>query len=175
MIDLLKTRRSIRKFKDIDIEEEKLDTIIKSALLSPSSKSRKPWEFIVVKDKKILENLSKCREHGSKFLKEAPIGIVVIADEEVCDVWIEDTSISSVLIQLAAHSLGLGSCWIQIRKRAYSEEESAGDYVKKALNIPKKYKVESIIAIGYSDEEKLPYDEKSLLYNKVHYNNYSKN
>ncbi|HHW49187.1 MAG TPA: NAD(P)H nitroreductase [Clostridiaceae bacterium] len=170
--DLLKSRRSIRKFQDKKVEEEKIDIILKSALLSPSSRSRRPWEFIVVTDKELLKKLSRCREHSSSFLAGAPLGIVVIADPEACDVWIEDASIASIIIQLAAQSLGLGSCWIQVRERYGAGNVKAGDYIKDILGIPAKYEVECMVAIGYPAEDKKPYDERQLAYNKIHYEKY---
>jgi len=174
MIELLKTRRSIRKYKDREIEKEKIDTLLKAGLLAPSSRGRRPWEFIAVTDKELLKKLSESKESGSKFLEGAPLGIVVIADKEVCDVWVEDTSIAATLIQITAHSLGLGSCWIQIRDRMRKEEEKAEDYIKDLLNIPDKYGVECIIGLGYPAEEKKPYEEGDLEYSKLHYNSYNK-
>lgn len=170
--DLLKSRRSIRNYEDKEIEKEKIDIILKSALLSPSSRGRRPWEFISITDKEILQTLSLCREHGSNFLSGAALGIVVIADKEKCDVWVEDSSIASIIIQLAAHSLELGSCWIQIRDRMHNNNLSAEDYIKKILQIPDKYSVESIISIGYSAEEKQPHKEETLLYEKIHHGKY---
>ena len=169
MYELLKTRRSIRKFQNKEVEKEKIDTILRCALLSPSSRSRRPWEFVVVTDKKMLKELSKCREHSSGFLAGAPVGIVVIADPEKCDVWVEDASIASIIMQLAAHKLGLGSCWIQVRRRTAPNGKETGDYIKELLGIPSKYEVECIIALGYPDEERCPYSETDLLYDKIHY------
>lgn len=168
MIDLLTTRRSIRKFQNKGIEKEKIEAILKGALLSPSSRSIRPWEFIAVTDKELLQKLSLSKEHGSEFLEGAPLGIVIIADPEACDVWIEDSSIAAIITQLTAQSLGLGSCWIQIRERFHLENEKAEDYVKGILGIPGKYKVECIIAIGYAREEKKAYTDEDLKYNKIH-------
>ncbi len=170
--DMLKSRRSIRKYSYKEVEKEKLDTIMKSALLSPSSRAIRPWQFIAVTDKKLLEKLSGCRAHSSQLLKEAPLGIVVIADQAMSDVWIEDASIASVIIQLSAQSMGLGSCWIQVRQRNYDDKKSAEAYIREVLGIPDKYSVESIISIGYPAENKKPYDEKDLLYDKIHDNLY---
>jgi len=170
LYNLLHLRRSIRKFQDKEVEKEKLEIILKSALLAPSSKGRRPWEFIAVTDKGLLDKLSKCREHSSKFLAGAPLGIVVVADPEACDVWIEDASIAATIIQLSAQDLGLGSCWIQVRERLHTEGEKAEDYIKELLGIPDKYNVECIVAIGYPAEEKKPYDENKLAYEKIHYN-----
>lgn len=172
VIDLLKLRRSIRRFQDKEVEKEKINTILKGALLCPSSKGRRPWEFIAVTDKEVLNKLSLCREHSSHFLSGAPLGIVVIADPQISDVWVEDASIVSITMQLMAQSLGLGSSWIQMRERIHSEDVKAGDYVKQVLGIPEKYSVECIIAIGYPSEEKEKYDEDQLPYEKVHFNKF---
>lgn len=172
LLDLLKTRRSIRKFQDKEVEREKTDIILKSALLSPSSRGRRPWEFVAVTEKDMLKKLSLCREHGSQFLEGASLGIVIIADTEICDVWVEDASITSIVIQLTAHSLGLGSCWIQVRERFHADGRKSEEYVKDILGIPGKYSVECMVAIGYSGEEKGPYYEQELPYHKIHYNRY---
>jgi len=71
----------------------------------------------------------------------APLGIVVLADSNNCDVWIEDDSIASIIIQLSAHSLGLGSCWIQVRERLHSDNLKAEDYIKQILGIPDKLSI----------------------------------
>jgi nitroreductase len=170
--DLLKSRRSIRKFQNREVEKEKADTILKSALLAPSSRARRPWEFIAVTDRELLKKLSGCREHGSEFLNGAPLGIVVIADPEACDVWVEDTSIASIIIQLSAQSLDLSSCWIQVRQRFSSGGITAEDYIKGILGIPEKYSVECIIAIGYPAEEKRAYNDDELPYDKLHVNRF---
>lgn len=171
-LDQFKLRRSIRKFENKEVEKEKLDIILKSALLSPSSRGIKPWEFVTVSDGGVLEKLSVSKQYGSKFLSGAPVGIVVIGDKNASDVWIEDTSIASLIIQLAAQDLGLGSCWIQIRERLQSENQKSEDYIREVLNIPENYGVLSIIALGYPDEIKQPYDENQLGNDKLHINRF---
>lgn len=171
LLNLLMKRRSIRKYKDKAIEKEKIDSLIKSALLAPSSRGIRPWEFIIVENKEILEKLSKCKL-GAQFLEGAALGIVVTADNTKSDVWIEDTAIASTLIQLEAENLGLGSCWIQIRNRNYDENTTAEEYIRGALEIPENYSVESIISIGYADEKRKPYSEAELKYDKVHKEKY---
>ena len=170
--DLLRSRRSIRKFQNREVEKEKTNAILKNALLSPSSRARRPWEFIAVTDGELLKKLSECREHGAGFLAGAPLGIVILADPEACDVWVEDASIASIIIQLSAQSLGLSSCWIQVRERYHSLGVKAGDYIKGVLGIPSKYRVECMVAIGYPAEEKRAYDDNELLYGKIHSNRF---
>lgn len=166
--ELLKNRRSVRKFLTNEVEKEKIDRIFKSVLMSPSSRSRKPWQFIAVTDRQILLKLAQVRQNNSMFLVGAPLGIVVIADKESSDIWIEDATIAATIAQISAHAQGLGSCWIHIRERAHSDTESADEYVKKMLQIPDNFSVECILAIGYSAEEKEPHDEKKLYYDKLH-------
>lgn len=171
---LIEKRRSIRKFKAIPVEQEKIDKIIEAALRSPSSRGFNPWRFILVDQQELLEKLSMAKPHGASFLKAAPLGIVVCADENKTDVWVEDTSIATIFIQLAAQALGLGSCWIQIRKRQHDDTMSAEAYIQKLFNIPDNFKVESIIALGYPDEEKQSHSKESLAIEKVFLNSFGK-
>lgn len=173
-LELLNNRRSIRKFKDIPVEKEKIKLLMEAAVRSPSSRSFNPWNFIVIQDKLILEKLSKSKPHGAGFLKNAPLGIVVCGDTSKSDVWVEDTSIASIFLHLCAHDLGLGSCWIQIRKRDCSNLKTADTYIRELLNIPDKIMVESIIAIGYPDESKTGHLKDSLHFHTVSFETYGK-
>jgi nitroreductase len=121
----------------------------------------------------LLNQLSRSKIHGSEFLKNAPLGIVVCGDPEKSDVWVEDCSIAAILVQIVAESLQLGSCWIQIRNRMHSDSVSAESYVRKVLDIPAQLKVESLIAIGYPDEEKVPHDRNSLDFSLISYDYYN--
>ncbi|MGD9334679.1 MAG: nitroreductase family protein [Desulfobacterales bacterium] len=171
-LSLVQGRRSIRKYEEKPVDAEKIDALIEAALRSPSSRGFNPWEFVVVTDKGLLEKLSKAKPHGASFLKNAPLGIVVCADPGKCDVWVEDASIASIFIHLAAESIGLGSCWIQIRKRMHDQKTTAQAYIQHILNIPKNMNVESIIAIGYPAEKKPPHRKEDLQFKKVHYGLY---
>jgi nitroreductase len=170
--ELLETRRSIRKYEQRPVEPEKIEKLIESALRSPSGRSINPWSFIVVDDRDKLERLSRCRPHGAAFLKNAPLGIVVCADPTKSDTCVEDAAIASIFIHLSAASLGLGSCWIQIRKRDREDDLTAGQYVARELGIPETMMVQSIIAIGYPAETKAGHAKEKLLYDKVHYNSF---
>ena len=171
-LPLLTKRRSTRKYKRQEIEKVKIEKLIKAVLLSPSSKDLRPCEFIFINDKTLLEKLSHSKPHGSAFLANAPLGIVVIADSNISDVWIEDSSIATTFIMLAAEAFNLGSCWIQIRERKYSGTVSSEEFVRNVLSIPDNRKVLSIVGIGYPDESKSPKDEKDLQYNKIFLNQY---
>ena len=172
MLELIQNRRSCRIFTQQSVEETKIETIIKAALWSPTSKNNRPWEFIIVDDKDLLAKLSESKPHGAEFLKSAPLAIIIIADPEKSDVWIEDTSIAATLIQLTAENIGLGSCWIQTRLRNHADGGSSSDNVKQLLNIPSQFEVASIIAIGYKGKERKPYTDDTLLLDKIHRNQY---
>ncbi|MBR6265004.1 MAG: nitroreductase family protein, partial [Bacteroidales bacterium] len=102
------------------------------------------------------------------FVKDAALAVIVIADTTKTDVWVEDCSIASAYLHLAAEDLGLGSCWVQIRKRAQESGECASEVLKKAFNIPENYEVLSVIAMGYKQEERKPFDLNRLQLDKIH-------
>ena len=169
MLDLLLNRRSIRKYTAEAVSEADLDKILKAGLLSPSGRNRTPWEYIVVQDKDTLNALGKCRHPQQPFLPEAPLAIVVVGDTTATDVWIEDCSIAMTIMQLEAQTLGLGSCWVQIRNRmAQGETITSNDYIKTLLNVPAQYDVLAVLAIGHPDEEKAPHNLDELRVAKVH-------
>jgi nitroreductase len=172
MIELLRNRRSIRKYTDKSIDPDKIELLKEAVLRSTSSRNFDPWEFIFVDDREILRQLALCKPHGVKFLEHAALGIVICADEQKSDVWVEDCSIASILVQMVAQSIGLGSCWIQIRKRAYDETTTSEDYIKDLLNLPGHMKVESIISLGYPAETREPVPKESLKYEKIRLNSY---
>ncbi|MCF8093144.1 MAG: nitroreductase family protein [Desulfotignum sp.] len=169
----IQKRRSIRTFTDRKVEKEKVDRLIEAALRSFSSRDIKPWQFVVVNQTELLKKLALAKPHGSSFLKNAPLGIVVCADPSASDVWVEDTAIASTFIHLAAQGLGLGSCWIQIRKRDHSSAKTADAYIKEILHIPENLQVESILAIGYPEEIKQGHAKETLAYDKIFFNQYT--
>ena len=174
VMSLIQKRRSIRKFKTKPVEPDKIDKLVEAALRAPSSRGLQPWGFVVVTDKDLLERLSRAKPSGSAFLRNALLGIVVCADPEKSDVWIEDSSIAAIFIQLAAESMQLGSCWIQIRERMHAGTKTSEEYISEVLRIPKKLRVEAMIAIGYADEKKAPHKKEGLLFEKVYLNRYGK-
>jgi nitroreductase len=167
MLEVLRRRRSIRKFKKDRIDPARLADLKEAALRSPSSRGIKPWKFFFVQDAEVIQRLSLCKEHGSSFLKDAPLAVVVCGDEAASDVWIEDCSIAALILHLTAESLGLGGCWIQIRNRRHSAELTSEEYVKKVLSLTGPLRVLAIIAIGQPDEVKAARPFESLDHGKV--------
>ena len=171
-IDLLRKRRSVRQFQDKIVEQDKINLLVESMLRAPSSRSLYPWEFVVVQDKETITALSQAKPHGAAFMKNAPLAIAVCAYPEKCDVWVEDCSIASMLLHLAATDLGLGSCWIQIRLREHDDKKSAESYVAETLGLKEGMVVEAIIAIGYPAKKSVGHPDSSLLRDQVSFEQY---
>lgn len=170
--DLIKNRRSMRKFTDEELTQDEVVALLKAALMSPSSKRSNCWQFVAVDDKETLRQLSLCKEAGSAFLADAALAVVVLADPLASDVWIEDASIASILIQLQAEDLGLGSCWVQVRERFTASGMPSGEYVQQLLDIPLQLQVVSVVAVGHKGMERKPFNEDHLQWEKVHINKF---
>jgi len=168
MMNLVTKRRSVRKFKGEKLSDDIIQKIVQAGLLAPTSKNKKAVEFSVVDDKDTILKLKDCRSVGTIGLETSPCAIVVFADSEKSDVWVEDASIAASYIQLRAENLGLGSVWIQMRNRV-NENGSSENEVRKVLNIPDKYGVLCIIAIGYKNENINAYTENDIDKSRVHY------
>ncbi len=168
ILDLLRKRRSLRRFTERPVEQEKINLMMEAVLRSPSSKGRNPWEFIFVVDRQQRKLLAEAKPRGGSFVAEAPLAVVVCADPEKCDVWIEDCSIAAIILQLTAQELGLGSCWSQIRRRDHEKGGRASDYLRSVLNLPNGYEVEAVIAIGYPAEQKAGHDRQNLPWSQIH-------
>ncbi len=169
MLDLLQRRRSIRRFLEKPVEAEKIDALLEAALRSPSSRGRRPWTFVVVSDGETLEQLSLIKAHGSAFLAGVPLAVVVAGDPQVSDVWIEDCAIASIILQLEAESLGLGSCWVQVRERFHSDGRSSEEVLCPLLDLPDSLRVLSIIGLGYPAEKPSAHSREELLFERVRF------
>ncbi len=166
--DLLIRRHSIRRYTSQPLDPEDVKTILEAALLAPTSKSARPWQFVVVEQREDLERLDACKSFGTKPIEACTMAVVVCADAEKSDMYIEDMSIAAAYMQLQATALGLGACWIQVRSRFAADGESAETIVREILGIPDNMVVECIVTLGHPDEERRPVDPSKLLWEKVH-------
>ncbi len=172
--ELVRLRRSMRKFTDEPLTEEQVTQLLKSALMAPSSKGKHAWHFVVVDDRSMLEKLALCKAQGADFLAGAAMAVVVVGNPEESDVWIEDASVASTILLYQAEDLGLGACWIQVRERYTAEGEPADNIVRYLLEIPEPLRVVSIIAIGHKGMERKPFNEDRLLWEQVHVDKFIK-
>lgn len=156
LLELLQKRRSIRRYKDEAIPEDKLNNILRAGLLAPSGRGIYPVELVPVQDKNVLTELSRSKAGGAAMLKDAGAAIVVIGDTAKSDTWVEDCSIAMTLMQLEATEQGVGSCWVQCRGRLTPEGTDTGERVKELLNIPESFGILAILSLGIADEAPEP-------------------
>ena len=172
--DLIKERRSIKAYTAQPVEKEKIDAIIEAALRAPSGRAARPWAFVVVTDKSLLEKLSVAKPVGAQFIKDVFAAIVVCADPSQSHLWIEDCAIAAVTMQYAAHTLGLGSRWAQMRDNKFDEQTSSRDYIAGLIGLPDNLEVECMIGIGYPNETVAPYRTQELPFDKVSYGQFGR-
>ena len=152
MLELLLKRRSCRSYEQRAVEADKTEKLLQAAQLAPSGKGIRPWEFIVIEDRETLRKLGDCRSPSQPFLPSAPLAIVVLGDTQKSDTWVEDASLASLLIQLEAEKLGLGSCWVQIRLRESNQGMGSDEYLHRLLGIPAHLSALCVIAVGYPEK-----------------------
>jgi nitroreductase len=166
--ELAQMRRSHRKFTDEEISADDVKLILRAALMSPTSKGQRAWQFVVVDDKTDIEKLSDAKDLGSQFMKGAPLAVVVLGDPVANDCWIEDGSIAAISMQYQAADLGLGSCWVQMRGRGLSDGTSADTVIRGILDIPENLSVLCVLAFGHKADDRKPQNEDKLKWENVH-------
>ena len=168
LLEIMRRRRSVRTYTGEAIAEGDLEKVLQAGLLSPSGRSTRPWEFIVVRNKDMLKKLSECRVGAAKMLEGADAAIVVIAEEEKQDIWTEDCSIAMAYMHLMADALRLGSCWIQGRLREAPDGRTTEAYLRELLGFPESHRLEAILSLGVPQEHREPYELEGLKTEKVH-------
>ena len=105
----MRHRRSIRKYTGEPVDPEHVRLILEAGLMAPAGKRKNPWHFVVVDEPEKLKALSEARNMGTSQIANAALAIVLVANPEDSDTWIEDLSIASIQMQLQCTDLGLGS------------------------------------------------------------------
>ncbi len=170
MLNAILHRRSVRKYTEESIPDDKLNAVLYAGLSAASSKNRRPWEFIVVRNKELLSKLAGCRPGAANLLEKCSAAIVVAADSELVDVWVEDCASALTQMHLMADAIGLGSCWLQVRlRRTPDGSRDVQDVVREHLGIPEKYSVMAILTLGMPAEHPGTRTVDDLLLNKIHH------
>ncbi|MBS7656052.1 nitroreductase family protein [Candidatus Bathyarchaeota archaeon] len=167
-IELIKSRRSVRKYQDKPVPNEFLQKLLEAAHWAPSAHNSQPWEFVILRDKEVKRKVAEASAWG-KFLSKSPLGIAIVINPNKSNHPVEDGAAATQNILLAAHALGLGACWIGSYGSPWEEK------AKEILGIPKELRLLSIVAVGYPAEkplsirknlEKLVYIDKYGVYAK---------
>lgn len=172
MLDTILARRSVRQYTDEAIPEEKLNAILYAGLAAASSKNRRPWEFVLVRDRAMLDALGSCRPGAANLLGKCSAAIVVCADAEAVDVWVEDCASAMTQMHLMADATGVGSCWLQVRLRKAEDGCDTADVVRQLLGIPAKYGVMAILTLGMPASHPAPHAVDELLTTKIHHEHF---
>lgn len=160
VLDVIRKRRSTRKYKSEPVPEEAFQRVMEAARLAPSGKNLQPWHFIIVRDPGLKNKLAVASAH-QYFIAEAPIVIVACAYPEnsyarmgrYMKSWPVDVAIAVDHLMLQAEEEGLGTCWIG----SFHEDE-----VKALLGVPEDVKVLALTPLGYPDEKPRDRGRKSL-------------
>ncbi len=157
--ELVRSRRSVRRYLEIPVEREKILACLEAARLAPSAENVQPWRFLVVDDPDLKARFASQAFSGiysfSRFAAKAPVLIVILAQLDILanrigrkiqgvPFYLIDIGIAGAHLSLQAQELGLGTCWIgwfNPRK------------VRKFFALPKKYRVVSLMALGYPSEK----------------------
>lgn len=165
-LDCIFSRRSIRKYKQIPIEKEKIQLIIKAGMYAPSAGNQQPWHFIVIDDRNLLDYISEKHPHA-KMLKEAQIAILVCADLNLeikyKNNWVLDCSAAVENMLLCATDLGIGSVWLGV----YPNPDRI-EMIRKLFDLPENIIPHTLISLGYPNEEKSTEDRFKP--ERIHYN-----
>lgn len=154
ILEIIKKRRSVRKYLDKPISKDILKQLVDAGRLAPTARNDQPWEFVVATERELLKKVGEATDHG-KFLRDSAACIIVCCQDT--KYFLEDGSAATENIILAAESFGVCSCWVAGHKKAYCEE------VKKILNIPDDLIIVSLISLGYPDTlEKINRQKKGL-------------
>ncbi len=168
LLELMRSRRSVRQYTDETISDEQLQKILSAALLAPSGHSKYPCEFIIVKNRETLEKMSHCRVNVAKMLNQAAAAVVVIADKEKSDTLVEDSSVAMMNMELMATSMGIGNCWIQVRARDAENNSPSEDYLRTILNFPENFMCQSILSLGVPAKPPRQRELEKLNFDKIH-------
>lgn len=165
-LEILKNRRSIRKYLPKKVEEDKVRILLESAMFAPSASNRQPWCFIVFRERKLMNRIMEIHPHA-RMLETATLGIIICGDlsrQHGPGYWVADCAAATQNILLASTGLELGSCWVGI----YPREERMKAF-REIFSLPSHIEPFALVALGYPAEEKpVPerFDPAKVFYEK---------
>ncbi len=164
MLDLIKKRRSIRKYTNEPVSDADVKVLLEAAMAAPSADNIQPWEFVVVREETLRRQLAETHP-WSRMCASAPVVFVICGDERRSGHWVEDTSATTENLLLAAAGLDLGAVWVGVYPQSGYEK-----HVRDVLGIPRQLRVLCLVPVGHPAESKPPhtkYNER-----KVHHDRY---
>ncbi|SHH64963.1 Nitroreductase [Anaerosphaera aminiphila DSM 21120] len=166
--EIIKDRRTIRKFEDKPVPREILEEILQYSLMGPSYGNARPVQFLVVEDKEKLKALSEIETFGTKYIADVPEVILIMADTEISQTWVEECSIAASYLQLLAQEKGLNTSWVNLKSGETNDGVEIQTFLRTLFGIPKNFSTLCMIPIGYGSEKVRKRDEFDVS-SKVHY------
>ena len=155
--EILRRRRSVRKYLSRPVEREVLDTVLREALAAPSSRNSHSTHLRVVTDPETIARIARMRDYGSAFLEHAPASYWSRAIVRRPTFWRENAAITATALLFAATDAGLASCWVHVNGRPCLKDRPDGaqaeDYLREFLPVPAEHGILCAVALGYSDFE----------------------
>lgn len=154
-LEIIHTRKSIRKYEKREVSDELITKVLSAGMAAPSAGNQQPWQFILIKDKKILNKIPSIHPYAA-MAKDAPVAILICGDlglEKHEGFWIQDCSAATENILLAANALGLGAVWTGV----FPVQERINGF-KKLLDIPEDVIPFALIPLGFPAEKRLKED-----------------
>ena len=149
-LEIIFSRRSIRKYTDQPVSEADLQSLLEAGMAAPSGMNRRPWHLVAVNDSQVIQKIAQSPTYG-RTLPDAALVIVVCGDPSVSDWWLQDCTLATQNVLLAAAGLGLGGIFLGCHGKAEREGP-----IRQALGIPDEIGMASVLCIGHPAEEKEP-------------------
>lgn len=159
------TRRSIRQFEDRPVSAETVEKLLRAAMLAPSAGNQQPWEFIVLTERAVLDEMPNLHPY-CQMIRQAPVAVIICGDtrrEKYPGYWPQDCSAAAENLLLAAHALGLGAVWTGI----YPRDERIGPF-RERFKLPEHIVPLALVPIGWPAEK--PPQPERYAPERIHYN-----
>jgi nitroreductase len=163
VLDAIRKRRSIRQFTDDPVTDEQVRVLLEAAMAAPSANDSRPWQFVVVRDAGLRQQLSQTHP-WSGMAAQSPVVFVVLAEEARSVHWVEDTAAATQNLLVQAAAEGLGTVWVAVHPHRDRE-----GHVRKVLAIPSGLRVLCLVPTGHPARQRQPenrYDERRVHWDK---------
>jgi len=167
MLDLIRKRRTIRRFTEEDVSEEQVDTLVEMAMCAPNRLDRQPWHFMIIRDKELQRQIADTYQ-VRPYVEQAPVVIAIGANPSESATWMMDISAAAENLLLAATAMELGGAWFGAPGTVFSDQTET--LVREALGIPAHIRIPIMLAIGHPAVEPPPHGKHDrFVRTKVHY------
>lgn len=161
--EIVRKRRSIRKFKEDELSQDQINLICQAALEAPSANNKKPVELLLIQNRQDIEKIASVKVNSPNFYANVPLCILVLVDKELAGLtYMQDASIAAAYIQAQVADMGLGSCWINLLGRKHPDGREASQVLREWFAIPEKYFINCVIPVGYPNEIPSPRKKEEI-------------